>query len=144
MPSFDAKPTLAGPRRPVGFYVPRFRNLKDGLQSKDFVRGYGFEGDTQIDFNWTASGFGEAYKKSLREPQTQVSVTGFGEVLPRWDNFVEIDKDKVDRFGIPVVRIHMSNGPNETAMIKDIAIHFGVSDTTVAKVLSRRTWAHVA
>src|SRR6201987_2680423 len=56
MPSFDAKPTLAGPHRPVGFYVPRFRNLKDGPQSKNFVRGYGFEGDTQTDFNWMASG----------------------------------------------------------------------------------------
>jgi choline dehydrogenase-like flavoprotein len=89
------------------------------------VRGYGFEGDTQIDFNWTAPGFGEAYKKSLREPQTQVSVTGFGEVLPRWDNFVEIDKKKVDAFGIPVLRIHMSNGPNETAMMKDIAASAG-------------------
>lgn len=125
MPSFDAKPTLGGPHRPLGFYVPRFRNLKDGPQSKSFVRGYGFEGDTQIDFNWLAGGFGEAYKKSLREPQTQLSVTGFGEVLPRWDNFVEIDKNKADRFGIPVLRIHMSNGPNETAMIKDIAASAG-------------------
>jgi choline dehydrogenase-like flavoprotein len=125
MPSFDTKPTLAGPHRPVGFYVPRFRNLKDSPQSKDFVRGYGFEGDTQIDFNWTASGFGEPYKKSLREPQTQVSVTGFGEVLPRWDNFVALDKSKVDAFGIPVLRIQMSNGPNETAMIKDIAASAG-------------------
>ena len=121
MPVFDAKPSLGGPHRPVGFYVPRFRNLKNGSQSKNFVRGYGFEGDTQIDFNWLAPGFGEVYKKSLREPQTQIAVTGFGEVLPRWDNFVEIDKDKVDKFGIPVLRIHMSNGPNETAMLKDIA-----------------------
>jgi len=121
MPAFDTKPTLRGPHRPVGFYVPRFRNLKDGPQSKNFVRGYGFEGDTQIDFNWLATGFGEAYKKSLHETQSQISMTGFGEVLPRWDNFVEIDKNKVDKFGIPVLRIHMSNGPNETAMLKDIA-----------------------
>ena len=51
----------------------------------------------------------------------QVNVTGFGEVLSRWDNYVEIDKSKVDHFGIPVLRIHMSNGPNEEAMVKDIA-----------------------
>jgi choline dehydrogenase-like flavoprotein len=121
MPSFDAKPTLAGPHRPVGFYVPRFRNLKGGEQSKTFLRGYGYEGDTSVDFNWLARGFGEAYKKSLREPQTEVNVLGFGEVLPRYENFVEIDKEKVDAFGIPVLRIHMANGPNETAMIKDMA-----------------------
>jgi choline dehydrogenase-like flavoprotein len=121
LPLFDAKPTRGGPHRPVGFYVPRFRNLKGGKQSKDFLRGYGYEGDTSIDFNWLAPGFGEAYKKSLQEPQTEVNVLGFGEVLPRWENFVEIDKKKVDSFGIPVLRIHMANGPNETAMIKDMA-----------------------
>jgi len=62
-----------------------------------------------------------AYKKRLREPQIQVNVLGFGEVLPRWDNYVEIDKDKADRYGIPVLRIHMANGPNEEAMVKDMA-----------------------
>jgi choline dehydrogenase-like flavoprotein len=125
MPAFDAKPTLAGPHRPVGFYVPRFRNLKGAPQSKDFVRGYGFEGDSGVGFNWSAPGFGEAYKKSLHEPQGQINVTGFGEVLPRWENYVEIDKDKVDRYGIPVLRIHMANGPNETAMVKDMAVSAG-------------------
>lgn len=120
MPAFGAKPTLAGPHRPVGFYVPRFRNTKGGPKSKNFLRGYGYEGDTQVDFNWGATGFGEEFKKSLREPQVQIDVTGFGEVLSRWDNYVEIDKNKVDRFGIPVLRIHMSNGSNEDAMIKDM------------------------
>jgi choline dehydrogenase-like flavoprotein len=120
MSAFGAQPTLAGPHRPVGFYVPRFRNTKGGPKSKDFLRGYGYEGDTQVDFNWGAGGFGEAFKKSLREAQVQIDVTGFGEVLSRWDNYVEIDKNKVDRFGIPVLRIHMSNGSNEDAMIKDM------------------------
>lgn len=121
MPAFDAKPTLAGPHRPVGFYVARFRNTEGGSPSKNFLRGYGYEGDTEIGFNWSAPGFGESYKKALREPQVQVNVLGFGEVLPRWDNYVEIDKDKVDRYGIPVLRIHMANGPNEEAMVKDMA-----------------------
>jgi choline dehydrogenase-like flavoprotein len=121
MPAFDAKPTLAGPHRPVGFYVARFRNTKGGSPSKNFLRGYGYEGDTEIGFNWSAPGFGESYKKGLREPQVQVNVLGFGEVLPRWDNYVEIDKDKADRYGIPVLRIHMANGPNEEAMVKDMA-----------------------
>jgi choline dehydrogenase-like flavoprotein len=125
MPSFDAKPTLAGPHRPVGFYVPRFRNLKGAPQSKDFVRGYGFEGDSGVGFNWSAPGFGGAYKKSLHEPQSQINVTGFGEVLPRWENYVEIDKNTVDCYGIPVLRIHMANGPNETAMVKDMAVSAG-------------------
>ena len=36
------KPRTLDDGRPGGFYVPRFRNLKD--KQKDFLRGYGFEG----------------------------------------------------------------------------------------------------
>jgi glucoside 3-dehydrogenase (cytochrome c) catalytic subunit len=125
MPAFDAKPTMAGPHRPVGFYVARFRNTKAGAKSKDFLRGYGYEGDTDVSFNWSAPGYGEAFKKAMRDPQVQLNVLGFGEMLPRWDNFVEIDKNIVDYYGIPVLRIHMSNGPNEEAMVKDMAASAG-------------------
>jgi choline dehydrogenase-like flavoprotein len=43
-------------------------------------------------------------------------------VLPRFDNFVEIDPKVVDKFGIPVLRISMSWGENEKAMIPDMAV----------------------
>lgn len=120
-PLIGAKATLNGPNRPVGIYVPRFRNTKSGPRSKKFLRGYGFEGGSDVSFNWSAPGFGEAYKKALQEPQAQISLRGYGEVLPRWENYVEIDKEVKDRYGIPVLRIHMSDGPNEEAMIKDMA-----------------------
>jgi choline dehydrogenase-like flavoprotein len=120
MPAFDRKPTLAGPNRPVGFYVARFRNTKGGTKSKNFLRGYGYEGDTDVGFNWSAPGFGEAFKKALREPRVEVGMRGFGEVLARFENFVEIDRGRVDRYGIPVLKIHMANGPNELAVIKDM------------------------
>ena len=47
------------------------------------LRGYGFESDSTFDFNWGAPGFGEPYKKALRESRSEFSITGFGEVLPR-------------------------------------------------------------
>ncbi len=127
LPAFGAQPTLGGPRRPVGFYVPRFRNTIKGPRSKNFLRGYGFEGDTEVKFNLSAPGFGQAFKKALHEAQVEVNVLGFGEVLPRWDNFVEIDKNMVDHYGIPVLRIHMSNAANEEAMIKDMGESAGNS-----------------
>jgi len=46
---------------------------------------------------------------------------GFGECLPRWDNYVEIDPNVEDTFGIPVLRIHMSYGENEHRLIDDMA-----------------------
>lgn len=119
-PAMGSLPTLGGPVRPVGIYIVRFRNLKGKPASKSFLRGYGYEGDTSVDFNWRAPGYGEAYKKALNIPQVTISITGFGEMLPRWDNFVEIDKTVKDAYGIPALKIHMSNGENEIAMLKDI------------------------
>jgi len=121
LPSFGKKPTLNGPNRPTGIYVARFRNTDKGPPSKNFLRGYGFEGGSSVSFNWGASGFGDAYKQALLEPEAGLQVTGFGEVLPRWDNFVEIDRNVKDRYGIPVLRISMSDGDNERAMVKDMA-----------------------
>jgi choline dehydrogenase-like flavoprotein len=140
-PSFGAKPTLNGPTRPTGIYVPRFRNTMKGPASKDFLRGYGFEGGSSVDFNWGAQGFGEAYKQALLEPQVGIYLTGFGEILPRWDNFVEIDKEVKDAYGIPVLRISMSDGDNERAMIKDMAASAGeMLEASGAKNV--KTYAH--
>ena len=119
-PSSGAQPTLGGPNKPVGIYVPRFRNLKNQPAAKNFLRGYGYEGESSLDFNWDATGFGDGFKKSLREPRSSLDITGFGEVLPRWENRVEIDPAVKDIFGIPVLRILMADGENENAMIKDM------------------------
>jgi choline dehydrogenase-like flavoprotein len=119
-PALGSKPSRGGPVKPVGLYVPRFRNLPGAAPYKKFLRGFGYEGESSVDFNWEAPGFGEAYKKRLREPRATMEITGFGEVLPRWENFVELDPEKKDVYGIPVVKIHMADSENERAMIQDM------------------------
>ena len=138
-PELASSPSLSAPVKPLGIYVVRFRNLKGNPPSKTFLRGYGFECESNVDFNWGAPGFGEAYKKAVREPRAEFSLTGFGEVLPRWDNFLEIDKEVKDVYGIPVLKIHMSDGENEKAMIKDIAESAGeMLEATGANNISTR------
>jgi len=119
-PALGATPSMGGPIKPVGFYIARFRNLPGQRASQGFLRGYGFEGESGVDFSWHAPGFGNAYKKGLREPRVRIGITGFGEVLPRWENSVQIDPAVKDVYGIPVVKIHIADSENETAMIKDI------------------------
>jgi choline dehydrogenase-like flavoprotein len=119
-PPSGATPSMGGPKRPTGIYIARFRNLKGEPPSKKFLRGYGFEGGSSVQFNWRAPGFGEAYKKRLQEPQVKLSMTGYVEMLPRWDNFLDIDPSVKDAYGIPVLRLHMSNSENEIAMLQDI------------------------
>jgi choline dehydrogenase-like flavoprotein len=142
-PSFGAKPSVqgGGPHKPWGIYIARFRNLPNTPPYKKFLRGFGYEGESSTDFNWGAAGFGEAYKKALLEPRTRVEISGFGEVLPRWDNFVELDPNVKDIYGIPVLKIHMSDGENERAMIQDMGDSAGeMLEAAGAKNI--RTYAH--
>lgn len=51
-----------------------------------------------------------------------MSFYGFGECLPNPDNRVEIDPDRVDAWGVPVLKIQCEWGPNERAQLQDMAI----------------------
>ena len=140
-PAFDANPSLGGPVKPLGIYIARFRNLQNTPPYKKFLRGFGYEGESSTAFNWDAPGFGEAYKKALLEPRNRIDITGFGEVLPRWDNFVELDPSVKDAYGIPVLKIHMSDGENERAMIEDMGGSAGEM-LEAAGARNIRTYAH--
>ena len=70
-----------------------------------------------MDFNFAAEGYGTTFKNAVKEGAYQVSLGGFGESLARWDNYVEIDKDLQDAWGIPALRISMTHGDNEAALM---------------------------
>ncbi|MBI2536673.1 MAG: GMC family oxidoreductase [Gemmatimonadetes bacterium] len=117
------KPHTLDDGRPGGFYVPRFRNLKE--RQPGFIRGYGFEGSSghaifppgALD----APGFGRAYKKAVRDHAGAfISMGGFGEVLPRYENYMDLDPEVKDRWGIPVLRFHYQFGDNERRMAEDM------------------------
>ena len=46
-------------------------------------------------------------------------IGGWGECLPRHENFAEIDQTKVDAWGVPTLKIHCAWGDNEKAMVRD-------------------------
>ena len=116
------KPSLGAPRRPNGLYTIRMKNTINGPREKKYLRGFGFQGGGSTTFRMNAPGFGAAFKKGVLDPLTTVNLVGFGEVLPRFDNFVALDPKVVDKFGIPVLRITMTWGENEKAMIPDMAV----------------------
>ena len=68
-------------------------------------------------------GLGPEFKNALKMPGPwRMSLGGFGECLPNHGNYVEIEKGKVDAWGIPTLKIHCAWGENELTMSKDIAI----------------------
>ncbi len=118
-----APPTLDD-GKPGGFYVPRFRNVQD--KQPGFVRGYGFEGSSGFSLfprsAWDTPGFGGQFKKSVREHAGAfISMGGFGEVLARYENYMDLDPEVKDAWGIPVLRFHYEFGDNEKKMCEDMA-----------------------
>ena len=124
-PDMPGKPSLNAARRPGGPYVIRFRNTANGPRHKDFLRGYGFQGGSQLNFSMGAPGFGAAYKQAVLNGLWTMQLVGFGECLPYKHNKVSINKNLNDVFGIPVLHIDVSWGDNERAMIRDMAVTAG-------------------
>jgi len=110
-------------RRPNGIYIPRFRNVKE--KHPDFLRGYGFQGGgSRGSAPRPRAGYGTDFKAALlREPEPgpwRFSIGGWGECLPREDNFIALHPTLVDKWGIPALQVQCSFGPNEMAIVEDM------------------------
>ncbi|UVO50566.1 GMC family oxidoreductase [Sphingomonas sp. SUN019] len=105
-------------RRPGGVYIPRFRNV-GGDENVGFKRGYGYQGSAQR-VPLAPQGFGASMKQGMRgyAPWT-FGMTAFGECLPYEDNRVSLHADKVDRFGVPLMRFDVTFRDNEIKMMDD-------------------------
>jgi choline dehydrogenase-like flavoprotein len=109
--------------RANGIYVPRFRNIHD--KHPDFIRGYGMQGSSRMGYSFAHAkrmpGFGAEFKKLVREAPNEIT-WGLGawcEMLPRFDNQVTLDPNKVDAWGVPALHVVCTHGDNERAMAKD-------------------------
>jgi choline dehydrogenase-like flavoprotein len=109
--------------RANGIYVPRFRNISD--KNPNFIRGYGMQGGCKQGYAFSHAmqtpGFGAGFKKLVRENPRELPfwLGAWCEMLPRKENRVTIDPEKVDAWGIPALRIECAHGDNERAMAKD-------------------------
>jgi choline dehydrogenase-like flavoprotein len=122
IPGYEDRYTTGN--RPNGIYMPRFRNVKD--TSPNFLRGYGYQGGGGRD-GWGRGvdepGFGADFKRGLKGYGSwNFSFYGFGECLPRPENYVELDAQKTDAWGIPALKIRCAWSDNERAILKDMSV----------------------
>jgi choline dehydrogenase-like flavoprotein len=105
-------------RRPGGVYVPRFRNV-GGEEGIGFRRGYGYQGSARRE-PAPPQGFGASMKQGMRGyGPWRFGMGAFGECLPYEDNRVSLHADKVDRFGVPLMRFDVTFRDNEIRMMDD-------------------------
>ncbi len=106
---------------PCGYLIPKYANTS-GHADADFLRGYRFDGTASqhlYEQAFSIPGFGRAWREKVRSQiPYYFSMEAQGECLPRFDNYVELDQQTKDAWGIPVLRIHASFGENERNMAK--------------------------
>jgi len=107
--------------------IPRFRNLD--TKAKNFIRGYALNIYSSIHSmdprNFAA--YGEELQKKLDSYHGSGFSAGImGEVLARYENHVSIDKNVVDAWNIPALRIDTKYTDNEFNMARDAV------DTSIA------------
>ncbi|MFK7937314.1 MAG: GMC oxidoreductase [Saprospiraceae bacterium] len=113
-------------RRPNGIYIPRFRNIDKKSETKDFIRGYGYQGGASRS-DWTdyvkELGFGAEIKEAMFAPGPwQMGITAFAECLPYHENKMMINHDVKDKYGLPTVTFDAEWKENEKAMKEDMMI----------------------
>ncbi|MGA7315830.1 MAG: GMC family oxidoreductase, partial [Silvibacterium sp.] len=122
LPQFkDAPDAYSAPHRANGIYIIRYRNTSKATRQPNFIRGYGFQGGADAEFDFEAEGFGAAYKRAVKAGKYRIGMGAFGESLARDDNFVSIDPTLKDVWGIPALHISMTHGDNEKALMDDAA-----------------------
>ena len=111
-------------RRPGGIYLPRFRNLGNGTDQKNFLRGYGYQGGasrSHYDEMVAEVAYGKNLKESISKPgKWRMLLLGFGECLPYHENKMTMDYDRLDTWGLPTVTFDAEWKENEYEMRKDM------------------------
>ncbi|MEI6466576.1 MAG: GMC family oxidoreductase [Verrucomicrobiota bacterium] len=111
--------------RPNGIYIPRFRNLNAATKQKDYLRGFGYQGNaSRVD--WTQnikelSQFGAGLKADLIAPGPwRFGIGSWGECLPYHENRLYLNDAVRDKWGQPTVTFSCEWKQNELNMRKDM------------------------
>jgi choline dehydrogenase-like flavoprotein len=123
LPKLKGGPSRLDDGKSSGITIPNRINIDQQTTRKDFIRGYVMNatgGQTEYPlFAGEVRGYGSAWKKEIRSrfvAQARVWIAG-GEMLARKENFVELDPEVKDHWGIPVLKIHFTHCDNDRKLI---------------------------
>ncbi|WP_200975315.1 GMC oxidoreductase [Echinicola sp. 20G] len=107
-------------KRPTSGYMPRFRNVYK--QETSFLRGYaaGLYGSRSKEVNY--DGIGSDLVNNVMNPSYgpwKVGSHMMGETIPKESNYVALDSDQKDDWGMPLIKINVDYDQNDEDMLKD-------------------------
>ncbi len=107
-------------RKPLGFYIPRFRNIDDASKRKDYLRGFGYQGGASRSRNIRQGLLGKELKQVIFSPGPyKIAMTCFGELLPYHENKMFLNHSKLDHYGMPIITFDAKLRDNEMRLRED-------------------------
>lgn len=105
-------------RRPIGGYIPRYRNFPRHVET--YKRGWGYQVYSgRGHWNGNSAGIGQEFKSQNRTPGPwSIVLHAFGECLPDESNRVTAHASKVDKWGQPIAVVDLKLGKNEEAIMR--------------------------
>jgi choline dehydrogenase-like flavoprotein len=125
LPKLRGGPARLDDGKSAGITIPNFQNIDKKTARKDFIRGYVMNatgGQTEYpQYAASVPGYGSEWKKEVKSRYVaQARVWNAGaEMLARKENFVELDPEVKDHWGISVLKIHFTHSDNDRRLIAD-------------------------
>jgi choline dehydrogenase-like flavoprotein len=123
LPKLQGGPARLDDGKSAGITIPNIVNIDAKTARKDFIRGYVMNatgGQSEYpQFAGSLPGFGSGWKKEVKSryvAQARVWIAG-GEMLARKENFIELDPEIKDHWGIPVLKIHFTHCDNDRKLL---------------------------
>ncbi len=107
-------------KRPNGTYMPNFRNVVK--QEMDFLRGYATSLGANRNQSRNNTNIGEELKNHLLNTQLgnwSINANMMAETIPKEESRVILDRNLVDKYGIPQMRFSVKYDDNDLKVLND-------------------------
>ena len=102
-------------------YLPSFMHDRKRGYARSFGAQVNYQNRRFAGWAKTMGGFGRAYKAAVKAAYpAYIQFTPYGEMLPNAQSYVDLDRDRTDKFGLPQPRRHLRWGPNDEALFNDM------------------------
>ena len=127
LPVKEDKRWTGPPRRPNGLYLPRYLNV-DRSHMEGMIRGFGAQMRNSSSYGSPAAisripGFGAGFKRAVQDAEDwwRFGIGTSSECLARYENYVELDPQVRDAWGIPALRMNVTWSDNEMRLFRHSA-----------------------
>ena len=127
LPVSEEPKWVGPPQRPNGLYLPRYMNV-DRPHTEGTIRGFGAQMRNASFYGSPAaisriSGFGASFKRAVVDSKDsrRFFIGTSSECLARYENYIQLDPEVKDAWGIPALRMNVTWGDNEMRLFRHSA-----------------------